>query len=729
LIKPLSIKHYALLFTMVIILLFSGYGLYTYYGVKDLKSRIQSSTETSAERELKKAIDEAYRDILEHTEEYAQWDEVRQQINNPLYYAYWKSHRSLTAGNLPKYVLDIAVYDKSGQVLAKLDQSHLPYSIDPASIEPYVDIQSGTIQLVITEPVRISTEDDNIIGYIATRSDMKPELVSIVQFSHIASTSISITPDTRLHLAISEVYEHLTFELNKNPMLDDLVGIITNAVFRMAAVMVILTLLFYPLVTYLIGRPLTQISRHVDRLRESSASLTLQSFSNRLPVAELEKVRSSLNEYHSRLYEVHNTLDESNKELWRLAHHDALTGVLNRRAFDEHWKSLKDIFADSRFEICMAIFDINNFKGFNDTYGHQVGDEVIKAIAASITSVLRDGEHLYRLGGDEFSTIFVNCEPSAAISVAERCQHAVAQYPFHELGIREPVTISIGISRVSPGKHEQLSDIQWQADVAMYSAKQPGNTSIAVFSEEMRAGAKGLFSSWIHNAVYEAIADGVGLEIYYQPIIELATGRVAYFEALLRIVRDDEIIMPIDVFRLVETKRLELQMDSAILKKIYSDLESGVIPTGTGVSINISGPSIVQPEILEYLTAFIKFMGSYKLVLEVTETALITQIEEASQNLQLLQGMGFLIALDDFGSGYSSVSYLANMPVDIVKFDITLIRCLNIEHLANMIIATGHQLIAEGIETDAMQHDVTAMGFNYGQGYLFGKPALLDEST
>lgn len=729
LIKPLSIKQYALLFTLTIVLLITGVGVFTQSGLKNLKSDIHVSSLGAAEWEMKQAVEDVAAEIQLHTHEYTQWEEVSQQIGDPLFYAYWKKYRSLTAGNLPEYVLDTALYDNMGAVLGKLDTSRLPDSISPSSIESYFDIRNSKLEIVTIEPIRAASDDGTTIGYVAMRSDMRPSLIEMRQFNNVEHKTITLRGGIHEHLSISALPEYISFKLRSNPILEDTVHIVTNMVILMATATIILTLLFYPIVTYLIAKPLTQISRHIDRLKESSMPLVLQRFRSRLPVTELEKVRNSLNEYHFQLHEVHDNLDESNKKLWHLAHHDALTGTRNRRAFDEYLKSLNELYLDTHFEICLAIFDVDNFKAINDTYGHQVGDEVIKTIAQSISSVLREGDHLYRLGGDEFATVFVNHDSGTAVKVAERCQQAVSNYPFHKLGIKEPVRISIGISTACTPKQEQLSDIQSQADIAMYSVKQRVNSNIAVFSEEMRAGARGMFSSRIHNAVYEAISDGIGLEIFYQPILDLKNGKIAYYEALLRIVRDNKIIMPIDIFRFVETKGLEQEMDFAILEKIYNDLKNGVVPQGTGVSINISGPSIVQTEIVERLAGFMEFSDHYKLVLEITETALITQIEEASKNLDLLQSMGFLTALDDFGSGYSSISYLANMPIDIVKFDISLIRCLDIkrqraivEHLAKMIIDTGYQLVAEGIETDKTKDDVAEMGFNFGQGYLFGKP-------
>ena len=218
--------------------------------------------------------------------------------------------------------------------------------------------------------------------------------------------------------------------------------------------------------------------------------------------------------------------------------------------------------------------------------------------------------------------------------------------------------------------------------------------------------------------------------MFYQPIINLSNGRPDYYEALLRIKNNNKIILPNKVFQLTEARKLDYELDTAIFKKIADDLKRGVIPLHSGVSINVSGPSIINPKIVDQLAIFIPFLKHFKIILEITETSLITNINHATENITQLKESGFLIALDDFGSGYSSISYLSSMPVDIVKFDITLIKqledekqCSIISHLAKMIMETDHLLVAEGIETEEIKEKIKHLGFNYAQGYFYGKPS------
>ena len=218
--------------------------------------------------------------------------------------------------------------------------------------------------------------------------------------------------------------------------------------------------------------------------------------------------------------------------------------------------------------------------------------------------------------------------------------------------------------------------------------------------------------------------------MHYQPIVDLNDGAICHYEALVRIEQDGEIIQPSNIFPVVEARRLEVELDRAVLRRVLMDLQDGKVPPGTGVSINLSGPSLINDQACTWLSEFRPYLKDYRVMIEVTETALITQIGLANENLSKLRNHGFEIALDDFGSGYSSLRYLASMPVDVVKFDITLVQGLRdetqrimVSHLAKMILESGHHLVAEGIEDLATLEATRAAGFARGQGYLLGRPS------
>ena len=258
------------------------------------------------------------------------------------------------------------------------------------------------------------------------------------------------------------------------------------------------------------------------------------------------------------------------------------------------------------------------------------------------------------------------------MAVAARCAREVSRYPFREeLGIKEPVRLSIGISPATDDPTTPLNVLLRQADVAMYHSKRPSTGAVTIYRESLDSETGPVFSSSANEAVYRAIEKGEGLCLYYQPVRSLDDEHISYYEALLRIQHGDEVLMPADILPVVESRRLERELDQAVMDELLRALYSGVIPAGTGVSINLSALSISGSGIVSALEPFRPFLSDIRIVIEVTETALITSMEEASSNLMHLRNQGFLVALDDFGSGYSSLRYLTTMPVDIVKFDIS----------------------------------------------------------
>ena len=262
----------------------------------------------------------------------------------------------------------------------------------------------------------------------------------------------------------------------------------------------------------------------------------------------------------------------------------------------------------------------------------------------------------------------------------------------------------------------------------MYHAKLPGRNKVVIYDAEMEVLGKSVFSNQLTNAVFNAIQTGEGLFIHYQPVISLVTREVEYYEALVRLKIGDELVLPHVIFPVVMARRLEAEFDYAIMQCVAKDLTKQLIPLGTGVALNISGVSLEHADFQSRITQFQGFLENYKLVLELTETSLVTRLQQVSSTLMGLREAGFVVALDDFGSGYSSLSYIANMPVDIVKFDLSMIRSLEqggrqsvvIEGLARIVAEAGYLLVAEGIETQQALDKVQQIGFSHGQGYLFG---------
>jgi EAL domain-containing protein (putative c-di-GMP-specific phosphodiesterase class I) len=253
---------------------------------------------------------------------------------------------------------------------------------------------------------------------------------------------------------------------------------------------------------------------------------------------------------------------------------------------------------------------------------------------------------------------------------------------------------------------------------------------MVTYSEGM-GELKALVANQSINAVFMAIRDHNLIEMTYQAVMRLPMVQKEYVEALTRIRLNGELIRPDAIFPIVQARKLDAEFDLSVIRAVTRDMANGRLSAKQGVSINLSAPSIVNAKVVDAMLELVRSQKDRKVVVEITETALITQMEIASANIKQLREAGALVALDDFGSGYSSLRYLATMPVDLVKFDISMVRLLEngdqrqkliLEEIAGMVITAGYELVAEGIETRAQLDKIIGMGFSHAQGFYFGKP-------
>jgi EAL domain-containing protein (putative c-di-GMP-specific phosphodiesterase class I) len=304
---------------------------------------------------------------------------------------------------------------------------------------------------------------------------------------------------------------------------------------------------------------------------------------------------------------------------------------------------------------------------------------------------------------------------------------------FRQLGIKETIKLSVGLAHASGMDIGNLSELPRQADVAMYHAKSSTRDKIVHYVPSLEQNASALVSNRIVGAVLNALETGEGIDMHYQPLVDASSHVPVHYEALVRISDAGGPISPMDIFPIIARRRLDVELDKAVLRAIERDLQSGGIPRGVGISVNVSGALLALNEFCEYFSGLAKYLDNHPIIIEITETSFISHLQHASDCLRKLRQNGFLVALDDFGSGYSSIRYLANMPVDIVKFDIAMVHDLNkdqrtrviIEQTAALIRQAGYKLIAEGIESAEILQRAEALGASYYQGFLFGRPQPL----
>jgi len=730
---PRPIVQYALVLFIVLVAALGVLAAFVFHDTASLRDQIAQSDEKLAHQELDEAIALLTQQAERAARALTQWDEARQQLENPVYYAYWRNSRALAAGVLPKSIEAVDLYDLEGRNLSAVipRETSMPAQLDMKNMQPFLMYENGQAYLYYFARFYQGDAKPHLIGHAGLKLDFFRQIMQLRRFRYLDMESLRVAAREGERIPLRALMPVLQFKTVANPETRALEKIITRSFYEIAILIAAISLLGYFSLVSVITKPLRRLSGHIEAMRRGKGELLGESYRGVLAVTELENVRQSLNDYKQQLDEMHVSLADKNRELWTLAHHDPLTGIYNRRAFDDDWHAMHRSHGDSMPEQAFLLFDCDHFKAINDTYGHQAGDQVLRGLSESLRSALREGDRLYRLGGDEFATLLLSADTARARQVAERCMECVLAHDFTVYGVKEPVRISVGISSLDAADEDALQRLLRQADIAMYYAKRPGQGKIAVYSAEMGEGQASLVSNAETNAVYEAMADPDRLEMHYQPVVALASSRIEYYEALVRIRSERGLIMPASIFPVVELRGLESEFDLAVLERVRRDMEGGCIPAGAGVSLNVSGPGIVNAHVNDKLIQFTPLLSTYKLVLEVTETALITQIAQASANLNRLRREGFIIALDDFGSGYSSLRYLSSMPVDLVKFDISMVRSLEetgrqalfIEDLARMIKDAGYKLVAEGIESEALLQRVAALGFSHAQGFHIGRPA------
>lgn len=731
--KPLSIGRLSFYFVIAVGVLVIALGGYFRLEIQQAADAVSTSERDSAEREVVQALGVLAQRMDKSGQALAQWEETRQQLVFPEYYPVWRDSRVRDSGLLPSGFDAVALYDKEGAILSrKAGDETLPASLPgKPPLVRYVVVDAAQ-QLEYFIPVHADPAAEILLGYLGMKLDFRSELERVYSFRYADVSNLKIVLPGNSRVDVKNSLPHLRFETRENPNQVLFLNLFQNAQLRLALAIIAALMVAAWFLKRLVVQPLRTFSSEINAMRTLGDNIPPQPMiESPLPIVELENVRRALCDYQERLSALHRSLEQNSRDFFDQARHDALTGTYNRRAFDEDWGGLSNDRRHAR--VALLLFDCDHFKAINDTYGHDVGDAVIKAIAVCLQKALRADDRLYRLGGDEFASVLLEDDPAHAETIAQRCLDQLMAHDFRQYGMSEPATISIGVAQ-SPSDEIGFAELLKRADLAMYAAKRPSSPKIVVFCEGMgELGA--LVANKSINAVFKAIRDHDLIELTYQAVMRLPMQTKEYVEALARIRFDGELIRPDAIFPIVQARKIDAEFDLSVIRAIARDMASGCLPAGQGVSINLSAPSIVNAKVVDAMLELVREQtaqpGGRKILVEITETALITQMEIASANIEQLRQAGALVALDDFGSGYSSLRYLATMPVDLVKFDISMVRLLEngdprqkmiLEEIAGMVIGAGYGLVAEGIETRAQLDNIIALGFSHAQGYYFGKP-------
>ena len=425
------------------------------------------------------------------------------------------------------------------------------------------------------------------------------------------------------------------------------------------------------------------------------------------------------------------------RRLHHLAHHDPLTGLANRTLLQEQLKQAVDASLDAHTLGALAFLDLDNFKHINDSFGHDAGDAVLRAIADRLRDNVREEDTVARVGGDEF-VLVIRDQPSITHvgDLVERIRRSIA-LPIHAAG-RELVSgASIGVA-LFPRDGDNVDRVMRAADAAMYHAKSLGKNNCQFYSEELNQVVHA------HLLLEANLGRALGnreMSLDYQPKVDLRTGRVVGAEALVRWRHPEYGLMqPAGFIPMAEETGLIVPLGEWVIEQACGALKAlGALGIDDFViSVNLSPRQLRQRHFAERLAATLERhqVPAHQLELEVTESQLMDRPEEAMDTLARLKALGLRLSIDDFGTGYSSLSYLQRFPVDTIKIDRSfLMPAAHDGHavITRAIIALGHNLklkvIAEGVETREQLSFLREHGCDQMQGYYFSaalsQPALV----
>ncbi len=426
-----------------------------------------------------------------------------------------------------------------------------------------------------------------------------------------------------------------------------------------------------------------------------------------------------------------SVIKKSEEQLHYIAHHDALTGLPNRLLF---LSILEQRLAQAKRQgtsIAVVFIDLDHFKSVNDSLGHTVGDELLKAFAARLKALLREVDTVARQSGDEFVVLLDHMRGQDEAIVAIERLRTVFDEPFAASENRLRVTGSLGIS-LYPQDGTKAQELMRNADAAMYRVKDEGRNSYQFFTEEINRSA---FSrALITNALGDAI-ERAELEIYYQPQVHLESRQVAGVEALLRWTHPSlGSVSPAEFIPIAEQTGAIRQIGRHVLEKACAQakhwLDSGI--EFGHLSLNVSGRQMAGSDLLTEVKTALAETGfpPSRLVIEITESVLTTPSDEAVGLLRKIRALGIEVAIDDFGTGYSSLSYLSKLPVDVLKIDREFVRDITsdtrdaaiVQAVIGLGAALGLQVVAEGVETESQASFLLHQGCSMAQGYLYGRP-------
>ena len=433
---------------------------------------------------------------------------------------------------------------------------------------------------------------------------------------------------------------------------------------------------------------------------------------------------------------------QAERKLLRDAFYDRLTELPNRALLTERLhRCLEHSRRRPSYLFAVLFLDFDGFKNINDSLGHTVGDRVLRTVARRLETMLRGNDTVARLGGDEYVLLLDDIDDlSAATHVAERIHRAMT-VPFVVEGHEVFLTVSIGIT-LNSSLYKDAEEVLRDADIAMYRAKAAGRNCYEVFDRGMHEAVMNRLQ--MESDLHRSLENSDFL-LHFQPIVAFADRRVSSFEALVRWQRPRAgFTVPGEFIGLAEETGLIVQLDRWVLRRSCQQMfewlqEFGERACPSAISVNLSSRHFTQPDLVSFVAATLSESGlaPHKLHLEITESAIMENVERVAALLRGLSDIGVQVGLDDFGTGYSSLSYLHRLPLHTLKIDRSFVHTTDGElqnwQIVRSIVMLAHGLnmkvVAEGIETGEQLAHLQSMNCDFAQGYFLSIPFDADTAT
>ena len=561
--------------------------------------------------------------------------------------------------------------------------------------------------------------DDLVIRGMNVALENQQLLVSLLPFNHASGDHpyLLIVQDVSAMVRQNEQYQYI---------------VISSAV---ALFFIFSSLLYLFLNQYRIR--LLDVSERLPMLAEHKFSefYTIAAKRRKSPIFkftdELDVVEDAANNLARQLESFDGQMAINTAKLEKMAMFDVLTGLPNRNMLTfQIEKQLAGSIRDDRL-VALMFMDLDDFKKVNDSHGHDVGDKLLKAAAMRISKPIRESDIASRFGGDEFVILLSNIESKKHVDTVAKKLIEEFKEPIIVDGVTFYVSISIGIAITNHSRATPVELLR-HADIAMYEAKAKKGAEYRVYDATMNL--KVMQKVELESEAREALRDNQ-FSLALQPQLEMHTGRLVGFEALLRWQHPKKgNISPADFIPLLENTSFMLELDYWVITRstyLIRELKNSGYPD-VKMAINLSAGQFLDPSLPEFLQQQIikNDIAPDQVCLELTETVLVSDIKRATTIMQNIRDMGCMLAIDDFGTGYSSLSYLKSLPADYIKIDRSFVANIassaddrNIVHSTiSMVRNMGMQVVAEGIETSEQYELLCHFDCNLGQGYLISRP-------